>query len=82
MPRYLFPVAIMSTTFLKAECSLPYISVMCCGEGSGGDGGKGRGEERRRGRQRDRRRGERGGKERETEFGGVEDEMEVTRKQI
>ena len=40
----------MSTTFLKAECSLPYISVMCCGEGrerEGGSGGKVEGREER-----------------------------------
>ena len=61
MAKYLFPVAIMSTTFLKAECSLPYISVVCCREGrerEEGSGGKG-GEER--------------GGERGTEFGGVEE---------
>ena len=48
----------MSTTFLKAVCSLPYISVMCCGEGreeregrggKGRRGGKSRGEKRGKG---------------------------------
>ena len=55
MPRYLFPVAIMSTTFLKAVCSLPYISVMCCGEGREereGRGEKGKGGEKKKGERR------------------------------
>ena len=39
----------MSTTFLKAVCSLPYISVMCCGEEGkrekgGGESGDRKGE--------------------------------------
>ena len=65
MPRYLFPVAIMSTTFLKAVCSLPYISVMCCGE----EGKRGRGGREREGKKEIKRRGRagKGGKWRRVE---------------
>ena len=72
MPRYLFPVAIMSTTFLKAVCSLPYISVMCCGEGRE-EREKGRRKGERKEKEGRKREEERAEEERGTEFGGVEE---------